>query len=90
MLVEADVLLVALAGKEKPELREGAPAPGGLTKRELSVVRLLTQGLSNREIAQDLFISESTTITHVSNIMAKLELPSRTAVAAWAIRQGLD
>ena len=89
MLVEADVLLTAFVDKEKPEFRGRAPAPGSLTKRELSVVRLLTQGLSNREIAQDLFISESTTITHVSNIMAKLAFPSRTAVAAWAIHQGL-
>ena len=90
MLVETEGILAALADEERSGISGIRSAPGGLTKRELSVVRLVARGMSNREIAQDLFISESTTISHVSNIMAKLELSSRTAVAAWAIRQGLD
>jgi predicted ATPase/DNA-binding CsgD family transcriptional regulator len=89
MLIEAEEILIALAGNGKPDRSEITMSPGGLTKRELSVVRLVAKGMSNRQIAQDLFISESTTISHVSNIMAKLELGSRTAVAAWAIHQGL-
>jgi len=62
----------------------------GLTPREAEVVRLLAAGRSNRAIAAALFVSQSTAISHVRNILAKLDLDSRTAVAAWAIRHGLD
>jgi len=62
----------------------------GLTPREVEVVRLLAAGRSNREVAAALFVSQSTAISHVRNILAKLGLDSRTAVAAWAIRHGLD
>ena len=62
----------------------------GLTPREVEVVRLVAAGRSNREIAATLFVSQSTAISHVRNILAKLGLDSRTAVAAWAIRHGLD
>jgi predicted ATPase/DNA-binding CsgD family transcriptional regulator len=65
------------------------PAPHGLSKRELDVLRLLVDGHSNQEIATALFISPHTVIRHVANIMSKLELDSRTAVASWAIRNGL-
>jgi DNA-binding CsgD family transcriptional regulator len=62
----------------------------GLTEREAQVVRLVAAGRSNREIAAALFVSQSTAISHVRNILAKLDLDSRTAVAAWAVRHGLD
>ncbi|MDP8908243.1 MAG: LuxR C-terminal-related transcriptional regulator, partial [Chloroflexota bacterium] len=62
----------------------------GLTPRELEVLRLVAAGRSNRQIADALFISHSTAITHVRHILAKLGLDSRTAIAAWAIRHGLD
>jgi len=55
----------------------------------LEVVRLIADGRSNQEIADALFISHRTATTHVRNILNKLGLDSRTAVAAWAIRQGL-
>jgi non-specific serine/threonine protein kinase len=64
-------------------------APGGLTPRELEVVRLIAAGRSNQEIADALFISHRTATTHVRNILTKLDLDSRTAIAAWAIRGGL-
>ncbi|MEZ4530818.1 MAG: LuxR C-terminal-related transcriptional regulator [Thermomicrobiales bacterium] len=63
---------------------------GGLTEREGDVIRLLSQGKSNREIAAELSISESTAISHVRNILSKLGVSSRTAAAAWAIRHGFD
>lgn len=63
---------------------------GGLTGREIDVIRLLAEGLSNREIARALSIGESTVISHVRNILTKLGLSSRTAAAAWAIRNGFD
>jgi non-specific serine/threonine protein kinase len=61
----------------------------GLTPRELDVLRLLVAGRSNPQIAEALFISPRTATTHVSNILAKLGVESRTEAAARAIREGL-
>lgn len=60
-----------------------------LTGRELEVLRLLAQGLSNEDIARNLVISEATVRTHVSNILGKLHLASRTQAALYALREGL-
>jgi DNA-binding CsgD family transcriptional regulator len=67
----------------------GAAAADELTRRERDVAALLTRGKSNREIADELFISEWTVATHVRNILAKLDFTSRTQIAAWAIERGL-
>jgi non-specific serine/threonine protein kinase len=70
---------------------QGAAAiPFGLTAREHEVLRLVAAGASNRVIADTLFISLRTSQTHVSHILAKLDLPSRAAVAAFAHRHDLD
>ena len=61
----------------------------GLTTRELEVLRLVTEGRSDREIAEALFISHNTAMKHVANILLKLDVGSRTAAAAVARRQGL-
>jgi DNA-binding CsgD family transcriptional regulator len=61
----------------------------GLTPRERDVVRLLADGLTNRQIAERLVVSEHTVHRHVTNILRKLDLPSRTAAAAYAVRLGL-
>ena len=63
--------------------------PDALTAREHEVLRLLATGLSNRELAQRLSISERTARTHVSSILDKLGLRSRTQAALFAIQQGL-
>jgi NarL family two-component system response regulator LiaR len=60
-----------------------------LTNRELEVLRLVAAGWSNRTIAGQLIISEATVRTHVSNILGKLNLCSRTQAALYALRQGL-
>ena len=60
-----------------------------LTERELEVVRLVTQGKSNREIAQALVISEKTAKAHISNILGKLGLEDRTQLAVYAIQNSL-
>lgn len=60
-----------------------------LTERELEVLRLLAQGQSNKEIAYKLSIGEKTVKTHVSNILAKLNVSSRTQAALYAARIGL-
>jgi len=63
--------------------------PQKLTDREVEVLRLLAQGKANKEIAASLFIGETTVKTHVSNILLKLGVPSRTQAALYAIRIGL-
>ncbi|MBU0928170.1 MAG: response regulator transcription factor [Spirochaetes bacterium] len=71
--------------------RDKAPAKGGpdaLTERELEVLGVLAQGLSNQEISDRLFISPKTTGKHVSNILLKLHLANRTQAALYAIGQG--
>lgn len=62
---------------------------GGLTQRELEVLRLLAQGLSNQEIAQRLVLSQHTVHRHVANILTKLDLSSRAAAAGYAAGHGL-
>jgi two-component system, NarL family, response regulator LiaR len=65
------------------------PAAEPLTEREVDVLRLVAQGLSNDEIGEKLFISERTVRTHVSNILGKLHLANRTQAALYALREGL-
>ena len=60
-----------------------------LTSREMDVLRLIAQGKSNRDISEELVISEKTVKTHVSNILGKLHLADRTQAAIYAINQGL-
>jgi len=75
-----------------PALAKIAPPPvpaGGLTARELQVLRLVAGGRTNRAIADELAISEKTVARHVSNIFTKLDLPSRSAATAYAFRHGL-
>ena len=65
------------------------PAPEALTAREMMVLRLIAQGLSNQEIADRIAVSEPTVRAHVSRILGKLHLASRTQAALYAVREGL-
>jgi DNA-binding NarL/FixJ family response regulator len=65
--------------------RAGAEPVESLTERELDVIALLARGASNKEIASALFITERTARTHVSNILGKLGLASRTQAALYAV-----
>jgi DNA-binding NarL/FixJ family response regulator len=64
-------------------------SPEQLTARELDVLRLIAAGKSNREIADELVLGEKTIKTHVSNLLSKLHLNSRTQAALYAVRMGL-
>jgi DNA-binding NarL/FixJ family response regulator len=68
----------------------GAPQdPGVLTDRETDVLKLVAQGMANKQIARELFIGEKTVKTHVSNILMKLGVNSRTQAALHAARIGI-
>lgn len=70
-------------------LRADRPRPGGLSERECDVLALIAGGRTNREIAEDLFISPKTVSRHLSNIFTKLGVSSRTAAARFAFEHGL-
>jgi len=76
----------ALVRRCRRAARTGGDA---LTPREREVAALLTEGLTNGEIAQRMFISTKTASVHVSNILAKLGMTSRAEVAVWAAREGV-
>jgi NarL family two-component system response regulator LiaR len=81
-----------IARKLVGELKRPAdlpPAPDPLTEREVQVLALVARGLSNQEIADQLFIGERTVRTHISNILGKLHLANRTQAALYAQREGL-
>jgi DNA-binding CsgD family transcriptional regulator len=78
-LARLDALAAGAAGAD----------PTGLTRRELEVLRLVAAGKSNRSIAAELVLSEKTVARHVSNILTKLGLPSRSAATAHAYEHGL-
>lgn len=88
----------AIAKRLLGQIRDGAsltsmPAPQperpALTRRELEVLQLVADGISNKEIATSLFITEGTVKNHIHNALEKLQLENRTQAAAYIVRQGL-
>jgi DNA-binding CsgD family transcriptional regulator len=87
---ERDVARVDAAAAGDGQVREADPRSlGELTPRELEVLRLVAQGLSDAEIADRLVLSQHTVHRHVANVRAKLRLPSRAAAVAYTARAGL-
>ncbi|WP_246043238.1 LuxR C-terminal-related transcriptional regulator [Tessaracoccus massiliensis] len=80
------VLSSDLEGRVVERMSKGVPT---LSARELDVLRLVAEGLTNRDIAKQLFISEGTVKTHLVHAFAKLDADSRTAAVAAARRHGL-
>jgi predicted ATPase/class 3 adenylate cyclase/DNA-binding CsgD family transcriptional regulator len=68
---------------------DGRPLPKGLSEREAEVLRLVAAGLTNRQIAGELVLSEKTVSRHLENIFAKLNVASRAAATAFAVREGI-
>lgn len=86
------VLHPAVAAKLMQEFntpRPNEPPVEQLTPREMDVLRLVAKGMSNKEIADTLIVSEKTVKTHISNILSKLHLADRTQVAIYALRKRL-
>src|SRR5437773_368000 len=87
---EADIDVVGDAQDAHEALKQLARLDAAaLTSRELDVLRLLGGGHPNKTIASELGITERTARTHVSKILAKLGLSSRTQAALWAVREGI-
>lgn len=84
----AKKLMSLAAEKEKPASSRATHSGDGLTEREQEVLQLIADGMSNRDIAAKLVISEKTVKTHVSNILGKLNLDDRTQAAIYALRRG--
>jgi LuxR family transcriptional regulator, maltose regulon positive regulatory protein len=81
-------LLVTRAG-QLAAVNARRTAPCGLTAREIEVLRLVAEGVSNQQIGQRLSISAFTVKRHIANILTKIDAPSRAAAAAFAVREGL-
>jgi DNA-binding NarL/FixJ family response regulator len=82
---------VYLAGAPAPPLqaRAAAERPGGLTRRELEILRLVAEGHSNAQLARMLWVTEQTVKFHLSNVYRKLEVSNRTEASRWAQLNGL-
>ena len=85
--LDASVARKLLAELSNPPKKPLTPDP--LTARELEVLKLLAQGQSNKEISATLLISEETAHSHVSSILTKLHLASRTRAALYALKEGI-
>ncbi len=91
-LAQAAFEELGAAGEERAASREraqGTGAKGRLTSREAEILVLVAQGLSNKQIAERLTLSDHTVHRHVANILVKLAVPSRAAAAAYATKHGL-
>jgi NarL family two-component system response regulator LiaR len=73
----------------RPSQPRQPATPDPLSERELEVLKLLARGMSNQEIADTLVVGEATVRSHVSAILRKLQLASRTQAALYALREGL-
>lgn len=85
-------LEASIARKVLIEMASGPKKPlsaDPLSERELEILRLIARGCSNKEIAEQLVIADITVRTHVSNILGKLHLASRTQAALYAVREGI-
>lgn len=83
----AEAFLAEITSAEKDDTVKAAETKSSLSPREIEIVRLITEGATNREIAQKLFIAENTVKVHVKNILKKLELRNRQQLVAYAVLQ---
>ncbi len=88
-LITRKVVSQFMSGKSLPDvMSQVGDEMDGLTGRELEVLQMVGQGLTNKEVAQRLFISDRTVQAHLSNIFSKLQVTSRTEAVMYGIRKG--
>ena len=88
-VVVSPPLAEKLVGKFVSMRQTEAEEPTGLTDREVEIVKLLPKGLTNKEMAETLFVADNTVKVHVKNILEKLQLRNRQQLAAYAVQEGL-
>ncbi len=92
VLLAEEIGLTSLAARVArlgPAAAHIASLPDGLSAREVTILRLVARGLSNREIGRELLISEHTAANHIRSILRKTRCANRTEAAAYAHRRGL-
>ena len=80
------VLVAAGHGEPRAPSGKRSQNPGGLTRREVDVLRLAARGLTTREIADRLYISPKTADHHIQHIYGKINVSTRAAAALWAMQ----
>ena len=86
--LDPEIAMKVIQEINKP-LMNRTPTEEPLTRRETEILRLVSRGLTNNEIAEELVLSERTVRTHIGNILGKLHLANRTQAALYALRQGI-
>jgi NarL family two-component system response regulator LiaR len=87
---QGELTLHPTIARKMLQRQSGQPSPeSDLTDREIEVLRLLAQGLSNKDIADSLVVSVPTVRSHVTNILSKLNLSNRTQAVLYALREGI-
>jgi DNA-binding CsgD family transcriptional regulator len=79
----------ALAQTAREEREQAGARPGGLTDREIEVVRLVARGYSDRQIGDELYVSPRTVNAHIRNILGKTDRGNRTELSVWAAENGI-
>ncbi|GLG02771.1 DNA-binding response regulator [Alicyclobacillus hesperidum subsp. aegles] len=87
-VIPSDLAMHIITEFSSPQKAQAKPEVDALTERELEVLRKLSTGATNREIAKALYISENTVRNHVRSILEKLHLSNRVQAAAYALREG--
>lgn len=88
-LVSPRITVRLLRHFTRPTAHRAAPDSGGLTSRELDIVREVARGLTNTEVATELYVTVSTVKTHLARVQEKLGARNRVEIAIWAHRNGL-
>lgn len=85
--LDPEIAMKAIQEANRPSPKR-EPAEEALTRREIEILRMVSRGLTNNEIADELVVSERTVRTHISNVLGKLHLANRTQAVLYALKEG--